>query len=404
MSLILFAIPFFISLIIIELIVDRVRGTGYYRLNDAVTSLNAGILSRVTLIFWKLAPIVVYIYVYQNFALTELPLTPITWILSFILYDFCYYWYHRISHERNLFWAAHVVHHSSEEYNLTTALRQTSGSLLSWLFYIPMAIIGFDPVQMATVAALNLIYQFWVHSRHVPKLGWFEKWFVTPSNHRVHHAINDQYIDRNYGGVFIIWDRVFGTFQEELAEIPCLYGIRKPLRSWNPIWTNLHYYHQLARDAWYTRRWSDKLKLWLAPTGWRPVDVSERFPQQAFNIDAYQKFDIEISAFVKAYALVHLIMIIVLLGNFMMVSNTLVVADILLYGFIIYISSFSLGMILQQHRHAILIENLRCLFLGLAILLTDLPGTVVAITISLLIMSMALSQKLIPVKEVGHIN
>ena len=175
MELILFAIPFFIVLIAVELVVDRYRDTGYYRLSDAITSLNAGILSRVTVIFWKLAPVVIYLYVYQHWALFEMPINSLSWIVAFVCYDFFYYWYHRISHERNIFWAAHVVHHSSEEYNLTTALRQTSGSILSWLFFIPMALAGIEPVQMVTVAALNLLYQFWVHSRHVPKLGWYER-------------------------------------------------------------------------------------------------------------------------------------------------------------------------------------------------------------------------------------
>ncbi len=365
MNLILFAIPFFIVLIAMELAVDRYRGTGYYRINDSISSLNAGIFSRVTIIFWRLAPVAVYYYVYQNWSATELPVNGITWVVAFVSYDFFYYWYHRISHERNLFWAAHVVHHSSEEYNLTTALRQSSGSLLNWIFYLPMALVGIDPVQMATVAALNLLYQFWVHSRHIPKLGWYENWFVTPSNHRVHHAINDQYIDKNYGGVFIIWDRMFGTFQEEQAEIPCVYGIRKPLSSWNPVWTNLHHYALLMKDTWYTKRWSDKVGLWFAKTGWRPQDVSEQYPLQSFNITTFKKFDTELSPFIKAYALSNLLLIIVGLGYFMLQSRVITTSEILSYGAIIYGSCFSLGLILENRRWALPVEIARLVIIGI---------------------------------------
>ena len=396
MELILLAIPLFIVLIAIELIVDRYRGTGYYRLNDAISSLNAGILSRVTVIFWKLAPIAVYIYVYQHWAQFEVPLNGLTWVIAFVSYDFFYYWYHRISHERNIFWAAHVVHHSSEEYNLTTALRQTSGSILSWLFFLPMALVGFDPIQTATVAALNLLYQFWVHSRHVPKLGWYEYVFVTPSNHRVHHAVNDEYIDRNYGGVFIIWDRMFGTFQEELDDVPCVYGIRKPLNSWNPIWTNLHYYYQLIRDTWHTKRWADKIKVWFARTGWRPDDVSRRFPLKDFDINAYQKFDIQLPAFVKAYALAHLIFVILLLSHFMFVSTELVVMDILLYGAIIYGSSFAIGIILEQRKIALPIELIRLSLFAVLLLSIDTDMYLKFSGLMIILISMAVSYKLVP--------
>ena len=200
MDIILYAVPFFLLLIGVELIAEKAKGTDYYRVNDALTSLSAGILSQLMKLLHLLIPFTIYLFVYQNFALFSLQETAYVWLIAFVLYDFCYYWNHRVGHEVNLFWAAHVVHHSSEDYNLSTALRQTSGSFLSFLFYIPMALLGFDPKMVVTVGALNLIYQYWVHTRHIGKLGWFENWFITPSNHRVHHAQNEVYIDRNYGG------------------------------------------------------------------------------------------------------------------------------------------------------------------------------------------------------------
>ena len=396
MDIILFSIPFFIGLIAIELIIDRVRDTGYYRLNDAIASLNAGIFSRVTVIFWRLAPVAVYFFVFENWALFEIPINPITWVIAFVCYDFFYYWYHRISHERNLFWAAHVVHHSSEEYNLTTALRQSSGSLLNWIFYLPMAIAGIEPVQIATVAALNLVYQFWVHSRHVPKLGWYEKWFVTPSNHRVHHAVNDEYIDKNYGGVFIIWDRMFGTFQEELDDTPCVYGIRKPLKSWNPFWTNLHFYSQLVKDSWYTQRWSDKFKVWFAKTGWRPVDVSEQFPLPKFDMKSYEKFDIALPMMTKVYALLQLVFTIGLLGAFMMLNRQLETQDILLYGAIIYGSCFTVGLILEQRKIAVALEIVRLALLAALSMQFELSSLALFTILLFLFASSLLSLKLVP--------
>jgi hypothetical protein len=189
-------------------------------------------------------------------------------------------------------WAAHVVHHQSEDYNLSTALRQTSsGFLFGWLFYLPLALAGVPPLVFGVVALVDLLYQFWVHTQQVGKLGWFDRWFCSPSNHRVHHAVNDRYVDKNYGGILIVWDRLFGSFQEEDDREPCVYGTRAPLRSWNPLWANLQVYADLARDSWRARSWADKLRVWLKPPGWRPADVARAWPKPAFDIAAVQRFD-----------------------------------------------------------------------------------------------------------------
>ena len=206
------------------------------------------------------------------------------WLLALVFYDFCYYWLHRAGHESAIFWAAHVVHHQSQDYNLSTALRQTSsGALLGWIFYVPMALAGVPPLVFGVVALVDLLYQFWVHTEHVPKLGWFDRWFCSPSNHRVHHAVNDGYLDRNYGGVLIVWDRMFGSFQEE--DEPCVYGTRSPLNSWDPLWSNARGVlvagagrlacAQLARTS---------CGCGSSRPGWRPADVAARFPRPAFDI------------------------------------------------------------------------------------------------------------------------
>lgn len=304
MNYVLYAIPFFFLLIALELGADHWRGVRTYRLADAINSLSAGVLSQALGLLTKALGILVYAVAFEQLALFQLDANALwVWLLAFVFYDFCYYWNHRIGHERNVFWASHVVHHQSEEYNLSTALRQTStGFLLSWIFYLPMAIAGVPPLVFLTVAALNLLYQFWVHTRHIPKLGWFEWVFVSPSNHRVHHAQNPVYMDRNYGGVFIVWDRLFGTFQEELDEEPVIFGVTTPLASWNPLWANVQFYVQLWRDAVRAGSWWDKLRIWFMPTGWRPADVAAQYPLAKPDLASFRKFEVPLGRGRQCYA------------------------------------------------------------------------------------------------------
>ncbi len=370
MNIILYAIPFFFLLIAIELVAEKVKGSGYYRVNDAINSLSMGVLSRMTGIMKQLIPLTIYTLVYQYVALFSLPDTWWVWLAAFVLYDFFYYWNHRLGHEVSLLWAAHVVHHSSEEYNLTTALRQTSGSFLSWIFYLPMAVVGFDPAVVLSVGALNLVYQFWVHTRHVGKLGWYEWFFVTPSNHRVHHAQNQIYLDRNYGGVFILWDRLFGSFQEELDDEPPIYGVRKALQSWNPVWGNVQVYTQLFKDSWRTRNWLDKGKVWFGRTGWRPDDVARDFPLQKVDLSKFEKFDIALSGKAKWYCILQHGLTVLIGVMFMMNAAQLpILTQVGLAGFVI-VSSLTVGLMMENKRYAVWLEGIKNLMvLGAAIVL-----------------------------------
>src|SRR5512145_1266345 len=266
------ATPVFFLLIALELWVARRRGlAGAYRLNDAVNSLSLSVMSQVVNLFVRVLTIGVYAWVFQHVALGTWPLDAWwAWLLAIVFYDFCYYWNHRLGHESAVFWAAHVVHHQSQCYNLSTALRQTSsGALLGWIFYLPMAVAGVPPEMFAVAAIVDLLYQYWIHTELVGKLGPFDRWFASPSNHRVHHAVNDRYVDRNYGGILMVWDRMFGTYEPEDDAEPCVYGTRAPLRSWNPLWANLQVYASLARDSWHASSWADKLRVWFKPPGWR---------------------------------------------------------------------------------------------------------------------------------------
>jgi alkylglycerol monooxygenase len=289
---IVLATPVFFLLIGLEYAWGVWRGRNTYRLNDAINSISLGMLSETSKVLVGVLGVGIYAAAFSHVALWRNDAFWTSWygwILALLFYDFCYYWLHRAGHEVAVFWAAHVVHHQSQDYNLSTALRQTSsGALLGWLFYVPMALAGVPPLVFGVVALIDLLYQFWVHTEHVPKLGWFDRWFCSPSNHRVHHAVNDGYLDRNYGGVLIVWDRLFGSFKEEGER--CVYGTRAPLESWDPLWSNLEVYWSLARDSWHARRWADKVRVWFKPPGWRPPDVAARFPRPPFQLSQVRRF------------------------------------------------------------------------------------------------------------------
>lgn len=361
MSIILYAIPGFFLLIAIELLAEKLRKTNYYRINDAITSLSIGVLSRVFGVLKALVPLTIYAVLHEHFNIVALEINVWTWLAIFIAYDFFYYWNHRFGHEVSLFWAAHVVHHSSEDYNLTTALRQTSGSFFNFIFFVPLAFLGVDPITLVSVASVNLVYQFWVHTQHIPKLGWLEWIFITPSNHRVHHAQNQIYLDKNYGGVFIIWDRIFGTFQEELADEKPIYGVRKALKSWNPLYANIQVYKQLIKDSFYTASWLDKLRVWFGKTGWRPDDVSQRFPMERVDLSKFETYDTKLSPLQKCYAIIQYAfnagLALYLLLN---LSQLSVGTQVALAALIIF-SSVSLALYMENQKFAHWFEGFKIL-------------------------------------------
>ena len=259
-KILLFASPVFLLLIGIECVVARLRHRSEYRLGDALAAIGLGALSTYVGVFTRLFSFGIYVALFEHHRLFSLDRgSAWVWVSGLVLYDFLYYWNHRLGHEVAILWAAHVVHHQGEEFNLSTALRQTgTGFLLSWVFYVPMVILGYPPEVFLVLSLIDLLYQFWIHTEQIGSLGVFDRIFASPSNHRVHHAVNDLYVDRNYGGILILWDRLFGSFQPELPTLPPVYGTRDPLRSWNPLWANVHSYWTLLRGSWRARRWSDR--------------------------------------------------------------------------------------------------------------------------------------------------
>lgn len=268
-NLIHYAIPFFIATVIIEVILTVKVKLEDYEFKDAATSIAMGLGNVAIGLFTKGITLAVFYFFYQ-FHLVTIPFVWWSWLIILFAEDFCYYWFHRISHENRFFWASHVVHHSSQKYNLSTALRQTwSGSFYSFIFWIPLAIIGFHPIMILVQMSISLLYQYWIHTELITKLPkWFEFIFNTPSHHRVHHATNPQYLDRNHAGILIIWDRMFGTFEPEV-EKP-VYGLVKNIDTHNPVKVAFLEWYCMFRDFFTSRTTlSNKIKYLYKPPGWK---------------------------------------------------------------------------------------------------------------------------------------
>ena len=347
------AVPVFLALILLELIVDRGRRTRCYRFADALNSLSCGIASTGMRVFFGFLGVFFYEWVFNHWAPIKLPSNHwAVWIFALVFYDFCYYWNHRLGHSSGLFWASHVVHHQSEEFNLTTALRQSgTGSFTGWIFYLPMALCGIPLGVMLLVGVIQLFYQFWPHTRLIGKMGFLDRWIQTPSNHRVHHAQNDIYLDRNYVGIFMLWDHWFGTYQDELDSEPCIYGIRGQLKSWNPVWANLHYYWAMAKDSWHTTSWLDKIRVWLKHPGWRPSDVAARFPKPAYDpYTDFHRFDPQRPTALSIYVFLQFLVLIGANSHFLAVLQKQDVTRNILYFLFVLASLVTLGGLLESRR------------------------------------------------------
>ena len=353
-QIIVLATPVFFLLIAIEFAwgwaqARKAAGRNTYRLNDAINSISLGMLSQISAVFTRLLRVGIYTALYSSVALYPNEAFWTTWhgwLLALVFYDLCYYWLHRAGHEMAVFWAAHVVHHQSQAYNLSTALRQTSsGALLGWVFYVPMAVAGVPPLVFAVAALIDLLYQFWVHTEHVPKLGWFDRWFCSPSNHRVHHAVNDGYLDKNYGGILIVWDRLFGSFREEGER--CVYGTRSPLNSWDPLWSNAEVYWSLVQDSWHARSWADKLRVWLKPPGWRPADVAARFPRPPFDISQVQTYHPPMSRAVMWFGVLQFLVLLQGVAAFLWFADAMPLAQSALWVGVLAAGLWAVGALMQ---------------------------------------------------------
>jgi alkylglycerol monooxygenase len=365
MSIIQASIPLFFLLIAAELLYARVRGTRLLRLNDSISDLSLGTLSQLTGLFFKLFTIGLYVWFGEQFAVQRfVPVPPWSngpfgWTVAFVLVDLAYYWSHRLSHEVHVLWAGHIVHHSSEEYNLAVALRQSSlHGLFTWVFYIPIALLGVPATMFVACYAVNLVYQFWIHTRAVGRLGRLtEAVMNTPSHHRVHHGVNPKYQDRNYAGVFIVWDRMFGTFVPEEEEPT--YGITHPLASWNPLWANVHEFVEIWRLVRRARGWRNKLKAVFGPPSWRPPGATAPAGTAALQLDNFRKFDPVVPRAVGWYALAQFMAVLLVSVRLLALADALPMAQTAALVFYIALSLTNIGGLLEGERWAFLLEQAR---------------------------------------------
>lgn len=355
----LYAIPVFFLLIGVELLAGIWMERKFYRFSDAITNISCGITQQVSGAILKLLGLGLYVYLYHNFRLMDIPNNWGTFILLFLLIDLLYYWFHRYSHEINTFWGAHVVHHQSEEYNLSVALRQSSfQGLFSSAFYLPLAFLGFDPVPFAIIGTFQTLYQFWIHTEAIVKMPvWFEFIFNTPSHHRVHHGRNPEYIDKNHGGTLIIFDRLFGTFEPEKAAV--VYGVTKPLESWNPVWANFDYYAELIKDSARIPRFSDKLRLWVDRPGWLPNELGGLQAVPTCNREIQVKFDKKLNKGLVLYALFNFALLLAGTVIFLMSVSKLSLFESVFSAFFIIWTLGNIGALLDLKKWAYLSEAFR---------------------------------------------
>jgi sterol desaturase/sphingolipid hydroxylase (fatty acid hydroxylase superfamily) len=308
---IVLSVPLFFIFIGVELLIERFTKQRLYRLQDSIANISCGITQQLSGLFLKVFAIGAYQFIYEKAAFfSPDPNTWWYWVSLFLLVDLAYYWAHRMSHEINLFWGGHVVHHQSEEYNLSVALRQSSLQIVwTFAFNLPIALLGYHTLHFALMSALNTLYQFWIHTETINKLGWFEYVFNTPSHHRVHHGRNPKYIDKNHAGTLIIWDKMFGTFQAE-EERP-VYGITKPLRSWNPLWANFSHYADMAKDLRRIPKWSDKIRYIFAKPGWLPEYLGGYRPVPEVDRSSYTKYDTPAPLQLGLYVLFHYVLAVI---------------------------------------------------------------------------------------------
>ncbi len=372
-KILLIAMPAFLLLVLFEKWYGWQKGKDTVRNMDMISSLSSGITNVTKDVVGLSFVILSYPFLVSHLALTSIPNTIIVYIIAFISLDFAGYWVHRLQHVTNFFWNGHIVHHSSEEFNLACALRQSISAIVRTfaIFLLPAALLGVPAEVIGVVAPLHLFAQFWYHTQHINRMGFLEKIIVTPSHHRVHHAINPIYIDKNYGQIFIVWDKLFGTYQEELKDVPPVYGITRPVRTWNPIKINFQHFWLLVKDAWRTKNWKDKFRIWLMPTGWRPADVIEKYPVYKINdVYHFEKYNPKSSPLMNVWCWIQLALMLLfisyLFGNIAAI-NKLDSSYIYIYSAFIFLSIYAYTELMDRNPYSIVWEIARGA-LGLAII------------------------------------
>lgn len=384
MNAVLYVFPVFLLLIAIELVAERVMNKPVYRLNDAITSINIGYISEIIRGLVKLVTFGIYAILESKVGVIQFENNdPMAWILAFFMYDFFYYWMHRAGHEVNILWGAHSVHHSSEYFNMSTAMRQSATTVFyNWIFYLPMAVVGIPWFVFVVTSFASLFYQFWVHTELIPKMGWFDRVFISPSNHRVHHGQNGYCIDKNYGATLILWDRLFGTYAEEQDDEPVIYGIRSPVESWNPIWANLYIFHKIGSLVRQTEGWKNKLMRLFGPPGWEPGQNA--VVKTDFAPENFQAFDTPTTAAQMWYAILSYVTISLFFYHFLTVAYDIQMMPRIAYGSLIGVQAFCVSGVLENKNWVRILDIVRGIVVFGTILMSvwfspvDLTGQILA--------------------------
>ena len=367
-----YAIPYFTISMVVELLYARWKGESIPMI-DTVSSLSSGMTNILKGSLGLGISVLSYDFLLRHFQLFHWTSVPIClYFFCYLCIDFSGYWVHRLEHQVNFLWNRHIIHHSSEEFNLACALRQSFSDFVGYftIFFLPMALLGVPTIVIAIIAPIQLFMQFWYHTRFIKRMGFLEKVIVTPSHHRVHHAMNDIYLDKNFGQVFIFWDKLFGTYQEELPEIEPVYGVKRPVKTWNPFLINFKHIYLLISDAWRTKSIKDKFRIWFMPTGWRPADVIALYPiSYVVELDTFEKHNPEYSGAFVIWSFLQMAFTLALMCFLFYRIDQITHTDTLLYGAFLLISIFAYTSVMDKKVYGVIAMAVQTA-LGIAIIAT----------------------------------
>jgi sterol desaturase/sphingolipid hydroxylase (fatty acid hydroxylase superfamily) len=393
------AIPIFILLIGVEAIIAYRKGIKVNRAADMISSLSSG-LTNTTRDGIQFGFILIsYTWLVDNLTIIKVEPIWLAVIIAFVTQDFAGYWVHRMSHRINFMWNRHIIHHSSEEFNLSCALRQSISDNIHFtaFLFLPAALLGIPPKLFAVIGPIHLFLQFWYHTRLIDKMGILETFLVTPSHHRVHHAINPDYLDKNYSQIFIIWDKLFGTFEPETKSNPPVYGILRPAKTWNPVFINFKHIWQLTKDAWHASSLWDKLRIWFMPTGWRPADVAKQYPLLTLDSPAaLKKYTTQNSLPLLRWSFIQLLLTSALMFLIFFNMSHLAQPIVLLLGGLLMLHVMAYTLLLDGNPKALWMEGCKCI-LGVGFILSLnteaglLPPFAVEIVLLYLLLSLGIT-------------
>lgn len=365
------AMPVFLILIIFEKLYGHYKGEDTAPNMDAVSSVSSGMVNSLKDVLGLSITLISYDWIVSKIAIFNLEASIMAYIIGFIAIDFYGYWSHRLSHQINFLWNKHAIHHSSEEFNLACALRQPISSFVNLFTFllIPAALLGVPSKVIAIILPFHLFLQFWYHTKHIKKIGFLENILVSPSHHRVHHAINPEYMDKNHSQIFIFWDKLFGTFQAELDTVPPVFGITRPAHTWNPIRINFQHLGLLITDAWRAENWKDKFTIWFKPTGWRPENFEEKYPvNKITNVYDFKKYGTENSKKIIYWSLFQALITLLFISYLYSFISTIGLPNVFVYGAFIFLSVYSYTELMDTRKFSLFWESIRFVF-GVSILI-----------------------------------